>query len=143
MIRKLIGSLCLLTLSAVCAQKAAPKAAAAQPKLVLAITVDQFRYDYLTRFREHYNSGLDRLLRQGAVFTNAHYEHFPTVTAIGHSTFLSGATPSISGIGAVVNIQGTTPETMVAGGQGDVRTNLLVNHLRRVEDVRPGSPMVD
>jgi predicted AlkP superfamily pyrophosphatase or phosphodiesterase len=32
------------------------------------------------------------------VFTNARYEHFPTVTAIGHSTFLSGATPAISGI---------------------------------------------
>jgi len=32
------------------------------------------------------------------VFTSARYEHYPTVTAIGHSTFLSGATPSISGI---------------------------------------------
>ncbi|MBK5293047.1 MAG: alkaline phosphatase family protein [Acidobacteriia bacterium] len=98
MIRKLISSLCLFTLSVTGAQNAAPKAAAARPRLVLAIMVDQFRYDYLTRFREQYNSGLDRLLRQGAVFTNAHYEHFPTVTAIGHSTFLSGATPSISGI---------------------------------------------
>jgi Type I phosphodiesterase / nucleotide pyrophosphatase len=73
---------------------AAPK----KPKLVLAIVIDQFRYDYLTRFRSEYHAGFDRLLTQGAVFTNAHYEHFPTVTAIGHSTFLSGATPSISGI---------------------------------------------
>jgi Type I phosphodiesterase / nucleotide pyrophosphatase len=32
------------------------------------------------------------------VFTNANYEHSPTVTAIGHSTFLSGALPSVSGI---------------------------------------------
>ena len=38
------------------------------------------------------------MLDQGAVFTNAYYEHFPTVTAVGHSTILSGATPSISGI---------------------------------------------
>src|SRR5580692_4647662 len=68
------------------------------PKLVLAIVVDQFRYDYLTRFRGDYKSGLKRLLTEGAVFTNARYEHYPTVTAVGHSTFLSGATPSMSGI---------------------------------------------
>ena len=32
------------------------------------------------------------------MFTDAHYLHATTVTAVGHSTFLSGATPSISGI---------------------------------------------
>ncbi len=72
--------------------------AATPPKLVLAIVVDQFRYDYLTRFRTEYHAGFDRLLTKGAVFTNARYEHYPTVTAVGHSTFLSGATPSMSGI---------------------------------------------
>jgi hypothetical protein len=69
-----------------------------KPKLVVAIVIDQFRYDYLTRFRAEYTGGLDRLLTQGAVFTDARYIHFPTVTAVGHSTFLSGATPSVSGI---------------------------------------------
>ncbi len=73
-------------------------AAAPKPKLVLAIAVDQFRYDYLLRFRGEYKEGLDQLLTRGAVFTNAYYEHFPTVTAVGHSTLLSGALPSISGI---------------------------------------------
>ncbi len=73
-------------------------ATAERPKLVLAIVVDQFRYDYLLRFRDEYKEGVDQLLTRGAVFTNAHYEHFPTVTAVGHSTFLSGALPSISGI---------------------------------------------
>ena len=61
-----------------------------KPKLVLAIVVDQFRYDYLTRFRSEYNGGLARLLNQGAVFTNANYIHFPTITAVGHSTVLIG-----------------------------------------------------
>src|SRR5258708_2087638 len=69
-----------------------------KPKLVVAVVVDQFRYDYLLRFRADYHSGLASLLNQGAVFTDAHYIHFPTVTAVGHSTFLSGATPSVSGI---------------------------------------------
>src|SRR5947209_10515321 len=73
---------------------AAPK----KPKLVVAIVIDQFRYDYLTRFRGEFHAGFDRLLTQGAVFTNARFIHFPTVTAVGHSTFLSGATPSVSGI---------------------------------------------
>ena len=77
---------------------ALPAQVVRRPKLVVGIVVDQFRYDYLTKFRSQYNGGLARLLDQGAVFTNAFYEHSPTVTAIGHSTFMSGATPSISGI---------------------------------------------
>ena len=67
-------------------------------KLVLLIAVDQFRYDYLTKFRSDYRDGFKRLLTEGAVFTNANLEHYPTVTAVGHATMLSGATPSVSGI---------------------------------------------
>ncbi|MGH9719370.1 MAG: alkaline phosphatase family protein [Bryobacteraceae bacterium] len=85
-------------LGAILAFLASPCAAAPKPKLILAIAVDQFRYDYLTRFRSEYTGGFHRLLTTGAVFSNAQYEHFPTVTAIGHSTFLSGAYPSVSGI---------------------------------------------
>lgn len=69
-----------------------------QPRLVLLVVVDQMRYDYLTRFGAEYSGGLRRLLDEGAVFTNAHYEAAPTVTAVGHATILSGATPSVSGI---------------------------------------------
>src|SRR6476646_2859670 len=88
--KKLLLALAAATLVAA----ATPK----KPKLVVAIIIDQFRYDYLTRFRGEFHAGFDRLLKNGAVFTNARYVHFPTVTAIGHSTFLSGATPSVSGI---------------------------------------------
>jgi arylsulfatase A-like enzyme len=66
--------------------------------LLLAVVIDQFRYDYLLRFRSEYKGGLERLLEQGAVFADAHYLQAATVTAVGHSTFLSGATPSMSGI---------------------------------------------
>ena len=68
------------------------------PKLVVAIVIDQFRYDYLTKFHSEYTGGFKRFFDHGAVFTNAHYEHVPTVTAVGHSTFLTGATPAMSGI---------------------------------------------
>jgi predicted AlkP superfamily pyrophosphatase or phosphodiesterase len=69
-----------------------------RPKLVLLIAADQFRYDYLPRFRDQYNSGIKMLLDRGANLVNAHLEHYPTVTAIGHATMGSGATPKVSGI---------------------------------------------
>jgi predicted AlkP superfamily pyrophosphatase or phosphodiesterase len=86
----LLGELCLAL--------AAPAPAPKRPKLILAVVVDQFRYDYMLRFRADYTAGFRRILEQGAVFDDAHHIHFPTVTAVGHSTFLSGATPSLSGI---------------------------------------------
>ena len=77
---------------------AAQPAGSPDVRLVLLIAVDQFRYDYLTRFRSDYTDGIKRLLAEGAVFTNANLEHYPTVTAIGHATMLSGAIPADSGI---------------------------------------------
>jgi len=66
--------------------QAAPRLSAADsPKLVLAVVIDQFRYDYLIRFRGDYHAGLARLLNEGMVFKNAHHIHFPTITAVGHS----------------------------------------------------------
>jgi arylsulfatase A-like enzyme len=67
-------------------------------RLILLVAIDQFRYDYLTRFRAEYHEGFTKLLEDGAVFTNANLEHYPTVTAVGHSTMLTGALPSVSGI---------------------------------------------
>jgi len=84
----------LLLMSAPLARPQTPP----KPKLVVVVVVDQFRYDYLTRFRSDYHGGLDRLLSQGADFTNAFYAQVPTVTAVGHSIMLSGAMPAASGI---------------------------------------------
>lgn len=75
-----------------------PSPAAPAIRLVVLVAVDQFRADYLTRFAHDYTGGLHRLLTRGAVFTNAYLEHYPTVTAVGHATMLTGATPSVSGI---------------------------------------------
>ena len=113
----------LCVLAVACLATAAPK----KPKLILTIIVDQFRYDYLTRFRSQYDGGLARLLTHGAVFTNAGYIHVPAITGVGHSTVLSGATPSISGIVAnewydrdehahVTSV--SDPHTQLLGGTG-------------------------
>ena len=125
----------LLVLSCFCAALAV---AAPPPKLVLAIVVDQFRYDYLTRFRGDYHAGFERLLTRGAVFTNAWYAAYPTVTAVGHSTFLSGAMPSMSGIvgnewydretGKVVTSVGDDAVKLLgANGEGASPKRLLVS----------------
>jgi predicted AlkP superfamily pyrophosphatase or phosphodiesterase len=71
---------------------------ASRPKLIVAIIVDQFRYDYMTRFDATYHEGLRKLQDSGAFFTDAHEAHFPTVTAVGHATFLTGSIPAIDGI---------------------------------------------
>ena len=109
----------LCALAAVCLAGAAPK----KPKLVLAIVIDQFRYDYLTRFRSEYHGGLARLLAKGAVFTNANYIHVPAITAVGHSTFLTGAPPSISGI--VGNDWYDRDEGVHVTSVSDAKTQLL------------------
>jgi arylsulfatase A-like enzyme len=78
------------------AQAAPP--AAPKTKLVVAIIIDQFRYDYMTRFDASYQYGLRRLHDAGAFFTDAHQAHYPTVTAVGHAAFLTGSIPAIDGI---------------------------------------------
>lgn len=82
------------------APRVAPPAPESDPavRLVVLVAVDQFRPDYLTRFRSEYTGGLARLLNEGATFADARLEHYPTVTAIGHSTMLTGALPAVSGI---------------------------------------------
>lgn len=73
---------------------------AAKPvRLVVGIVIDQFRYDYLTRFADQFGEGgFKRLLNGGAVFTNANYIHVPTYTACGHATFMTGSIPGMDGI---------------------------------------------
>ena len=69
-----------------------------QPKLILVISVDQMRFDYLTRFDSLYRGGFRVLLDGGAVFTNALYRHAVTSTGPGHAVILTGRHPSHSGI---------------------------------------------
>ncbi|MDQ3673737.1 MAG: alkaline phosphatase family protein, partial [Gemmatimonadota bacterium] len=59
---------------------------AAPPSLVVLITVDQLRGDYLDRFASQLKGGFGRLARGGAWFTNAHHDHAITETAPGHAT---------------------------------------------------------
>ncbi len=70
----------------------------ARPKLVILITIDQFRNDYLDRFRPRFVAGGFNRLMSGARFTNCRYDYASTVTGPGHATLATGANPSTHGI---------------------------------------------
>jgi len=73
-------------------------AKAARPKLVVVIVVDQMRGDYVDKFRGQWNSGLKRLVEEGAWFRAAAYPYAATETCPGHSTISTGAFPASHGI---------------------------------------------
>jgi predicted AlkP superfamily pyrophosphatase or phosphodiesterase len=72
--------------------------APARPKLVVVITVDQLRPDYLDRWKSQLTGGLFQLVNEGAVFADGYQDHAVTETAPGHSTILSGLWPAHTGI---------------------------------------------
>jgi predicted AlkP superfamily pyrophosphatase or phosphodiesterase len=69
-----------------------------KPSLVVLVTIDQFRADYLDRFGSQMTGGIARVMRGGARFTDAHHDHAITETAPGHATLLSGRFPRSTGI---------------------------------------------
>ncbi|MCY7409145.1 MAG: alkaline phosphatase family protein [Chitinophagales bacterium] len=70
-----------------------------KPKLIVGIVVDQMRYDLLWRFWDQYgNGGFKRLVNEGFLCKNARFNYLLTVTASGHASIYSGATPAIHGI---------------------------------------------
>lgn len=81
-------------------------AEAARPRLVVVISIDQFRADYVTRFEKDYLpakkgstvGGFNFLVTQGAHFADAHYDHVPTVTGVGHGVITTGSIPALNGI---------------------------------------------
>jgi predicted AlkP superfamily pyrophosphatase or phosphodiesterase len=80
---------------------AAASAYNAHPKLVVVIVIDQFRADYLERYRDQFPEGGFRLLLDhGANFTDCNFDYANTRTAPGHSTLFTGAYTNGHGIAA-------------------------------------------
>ncbi|MBS4027642.1 MAG: alkaline phosphatase family protein [Ignavibacteriales bacterium] len=70
-----------------------------RPKLVVAITIDQFPYEYLEKFRPYFGKGgFNLLLKNGANFTNATYKHSINETGPGHASIYSGCYGNKNGI---------------------------------------------
>jgi predicted AlkP superfamily pyrophosphatase or phosphodiesterase len=69
----------------------------APPKLIIAISVDQFSADLFSEYRSIYTGGLARLAG-GVVFPQGYQSHGATETCPGHSTILTGSYPGRTGI---------------------------------------------
>ena len=77
-----------------CAASAQPPQ---RPRLIVAISVDQFSADLFAQYRQYFTGGLRRL-EQGVVFPSGYQSHAATETCPGHSTILTGARPARTGI---------------------------------------------
>ena len=83
-----------------------PVAAPGRPRLVVLISIDQFRADYLTRFEDLYLparsgskvGGFRYLMQEGAWYTDAYHDHLALLTGPGHAVLLTGAPPCLTGI---------------------------------------------
>jgi hypothetical protein len=64
----------------------------AHPKLVIILVIDQFRADYLDRYRADFKGrGFRLFLDSGAYFEDCYYDYANTKTAPGHATLGTGA----------------------------------------------------
>ena len=71
----------------------------AHPKLVVILVIDQFREDYLERYRTDFKgNGFDLFLDHGAYFPDCYYDYANLVTAAGHSAISTGAYTDGNGI---------------------------------------------
>jgi len=123
-----------------------PEASPAPPaKLVVAISVDQFGLDLYERYRPTFTGGLKRM-GEGLAFVG-YQSHAATETCPGHSTLLTGAHPSHTGIVANSWYERSTGSTVYcvsvdghadpdARGPAKLRVATLGDWLKRT---RPGA----
>jgi predicted AlkP superfamily pyrophosphatase or phosphodiesterase len=74
----------------------------AKPKLVVILVIDQFRGDYLDRYRDALKApnGFNLFLKRGAYFSACYFDYANTKTAPGHATIGTGAYTDGHGIGS-------------------------------------------
>ncbi len=88
----------LLLIALLCAALGAA-VAAAEPRLIVVISLDQFPYEYIARFQPYFGrDGFRYLLTHGASFVNATYKHAATMTGPGHAALMSGSYGDQNGI---------------------------------------------
>lgn len=84
----------LLLFLSTCLINSSPK-----PKLVVFISIDQFRYEYLERFEKHFSKrGFRLFLDNGANLNNSKFLHSSNETGPGHAVLMSGSYANVNGI---------------------------------------------
>jgi hypothetical protein len=105
------------------------------PKLAIILVFDQFRGDYLDRYRTdfHAKNGWNLFLKQGAHFTDCYYDYANLVTAAGHSTI--GTASYTNGHGIPLN------EWWEPGPDGKVRlVTSVMDDRYRIVGAPSGTP---
>ncbi len=99
--RNVPGCLATLLIVSACGfwQVHADDAPTGKPKLAVVVVFDQFRGDYLEKWKDLFGEGgFRRLQTEGAWFTNCHYPYADTLTAAGHTSLVTGTSPYKHGI---------------------------------------------
>lgn len=119
--------LALALSSSASAQNPGPSISGVRPRLIVVVSVDQMRHDYLDRFKPLFTGAFRTLIERGALFSNARYRHANCETGPGHSVILSGRGAWQSGIvanswfdaslGRQVNVV-DDPTVRPVGGEG-------------------------
>jgi hypothetical protein len=108
------------------------------PKLVVVIVIDQFRGDYLERYRDQFgDAGFRFLLDHGAYFPNCNYNYANTRTAPGHSTLFTGAYSN--GHGIVANEWWDQKKKRMVTSVEDDATKLVGVDGDTLEQKKPGA----
>ncbi|MBA2961465.1 MULTISPECIES: alkaline phosphatase family protein [Ramlibacter] len=113
-----------------------------RPRLVVLFVVDGLPQRQVTGYRPQLApDGLARFLDRGAWYANANYTHAFTVTAAGHATLLTGATPSRTGI---VGNEWRDPATGVeVYNTGDTAYRYIGNATQRLDGTSPRNLKAD
>src|SRR5271168_3478321 len=105
----------------------------AKPKLVVIVVIDQFRGDYLERYRSDLKGrGFRLFLDEGAWFPDCYYNYANTKTAPGHATIGTGAYTDGHGI--------ESNEWWDASRSYDHRVSSVQDERYKLVDLPAGSP---
>ena len=127
----------------VCTTGCDPSDSSARPRLVVVIVVDQFRYDFLERFKGAFGTtGFKRLMNEGAVFENANYDYAPTHTAPGHASIFTGSVPAQNGVvgNSWYDRESGTQRVMVSDDAAKLVTSYGTQSYTKL--TRPASPRI-
>ncbi len=108
-----------------------------RPKLVIFISIDQMKAEYLDWYKAEFTGGFKRILAEGTQFTNADLNYAPSETGPGHAALGTGSYPMHSGITSndwidrktlkqVYCVEDSTAERAEAEGGGVSSKNLMV-----------------
>ena len=86
-------------------------------RLIVALVLDQFRPDYLDKWKDEFTGGLAKLLARAVFYRHGEQDRAMTETAPGHSTMLSGRSPTSTGI-LSDNLGSGDPQSALLGATG-------------------------